>query len=121
MPTLNEKETRENTRNVLVKYKRFQRFAPTKEELEHINLTDFTERAVYCLEEVNEIRAALKRVNDKGRELLIQRYITLDIFSRKDTGNKLGYTHTQYYKHLKSGELDFAEHYRQGKLLVYKD
>ncbi|GEN50089.1 hypothetical protein [Alkalibacterium pelagium] len=121
MADIDQKKTRENSQNVLKRYKQLQRIAPTKEELEYYGRQHFSELSLSCLEELTAIRVAVEKVNSKSRQIIEQRYITLEISHKSEQKDKLGYSQTIYSKTWIKGEIEFAQYYRDGELLVYED
>lgn len=121
MADIDQKKTRENSQNVLKRYKQLQRIAPTKEELEYYGRQHFSELSLSCLEELTAIRVAVEKVNSKSRQIIEQRYITLEISHKSEQKDKLGYSQTIYSKTWIKGEIEFAQYYRDGELLVFED
>lgn len=121
MADIDQKKTRKNSQNVLKRYKQLQRRAPSEEELEYFGRQHFSELSLYCLEELTAIRAAVDKVNSKSRQIIEQRYINLEIFHKSEEKDKLGYSQAIYYKTWIKGEIEFAQYYRDGELLVFED
>lgn len=71
--------------------------------------------------ELEEIRKAINRISDVHvRKVIIEKYCNASILD-KELYPALGYSESEFYRLHERGILEFAECYRNGVLLVFRD
>lgn len=119
--TLNNKETIKEAKAVLKEYRKAKRLAPDEIDLKYKNRSQIGSLSLYALEQLTYFNEAIQALNEEQKEIIGMKYVQLEEVTDREIYYSLGYSEATYYRRLNKTLIEFAEIYKAGELLVFKE
>ncbi|GAB2496015.1 hypothetical protein GCM10008929_17390 [Alkalibacterium psychrotolerans] len=121
MTNLNTKATVDRAKNVLKEYRKAKRLAPDEIDFKYKRRSEIGSLGLYALEQLTYLDEAISSLKEEQKEIIMKRYVQIEEISDIEIYYSLGYSESAYYRQLKKALVKFAEAYKAGELLVFKE
>lgn len=121
MTYLNNRVTVDGANRVLKEYRKAKRLAADEIDFEYKSRSQIGSLSLHALEQLTYLDEALSNLKEEQKAIIVMRYVQPEEISDIEIYYSLGYSEATYYRRLNKALIGFAEVYKSGELLVFKD